>query len=42
MNFNDFYWHDAVIKNITINRNNPGIIDIISLDIEWPEGGLNN
>ena len=33
----DFYWHDAVIKNIIIDRNNPGIIDEIWLDIVWPK-----
>lgn len=37
MNFNDFFWHDAIIKKITIDRSEPGIIDEISLDIEWPE-----
>lgn len=37
MNFNDFYWHDAVIQNISIDRNKPGIIDEINFDIEWPQ-----
>jgi len=37
MNFNDFYWHDAIIKNIQIDRSNPGIRDTIIFDIEWPE-----
>jgi len=37
MNFNDYNWHDAVIKNILINRNNPGILDEIIFDIEWLE-----
>jgi hypothetical protein len=42
MNFNDYRWHDAVIKNIKIDRSNPGINDIIIFDIEWPdeEGNL--
>ena len=40
MNFNDYYWHDSVIKSISINRNNPGIIDEISFDIQWNEGIL--
>lgn len=35
MKFNDFYWHDAVIKNIQIDRNNPGILDTIIFDINW-------
>jgi len=37
MNFNDFYWHDAVIKNIQIDRKCPGVNDAIIFDIEWPE-----
>lgn len=37
MYFNNFHWHDAVIKNIQINRNNPGIMDTITFDILWPE-----
>lgn len=37
MNFNDFYWHDAIVKNIQIDRNNPGHQDTITLEIEWPE-----
>lgn len=36
MNFEDYYWHDAIIKNITINRNNPGVKDEILLEIVWP------
>ena len=37
MNFEDFYWHDAVIKNIIVNRDNPGIKDEIKIEIIWPE-----
>ena len=37
MNFNDYSWHDAVIKNIKIDRSNPGINDIIVFDIDWPD-----
>ncbi len=33
----DFYWHDSVIKNITINRDNPGIKDEIALEIVWDD-----
>ena len=33
----DFYWHDAVIKNIIIDRNNPGVVDEIGIDIVWPK-----
>src|ERR1700710_2952877 len=38
MNFNDFYWHDAKIKNIQIDRSNPGVEDTIIFDIDWPDG----
>lgn len=37
MNFNDFYWHDAIIKNIQIDRLNPGNEDSIKFEIVWPE-----
>jgi hypothetical protein len=37
MKFNDFYWHDAIIRNIQIDRSNPGISDEIIFDIQWPE-----
>lgn len=39
MKFEDYYWHDAIIKNITINRNNPGVNDEIMLEIVWPNNG---
>lgn len=39
MNFEDFYWHDAVIKNITIDRSNPGAKDEVVLEIVWPNNG---
>jgi hypothetical protein len=37
MKFDDFYWHDAIIKNITIDRTKPGEVDEISFEIKWPE-----
>ena len=37
MNFEDFYWHDSIIKNITINRDNPGIKDEIEIEIVWAD-----
>jgi len=37
MDFNDFYWHDAVIKQVLIDRSNPGNEDTIAFEIEWPE-----
>jgi hypothetical protein len=33
----DFYWHDSIIKNITINRDYPGIKDEIELEIVWAD-----
>jgi hypothetical protein len=42
MDFNDFYWHDAVILNITIDRNDPGRIDTILFEIEFPDIGKVN
>jgi len=39
MNFNEYYWHDSVITNLTIDRTNPGISDTISLEIILQEGG---
>lgn len=37
MNFNDFYWHDATIENIQIDRSDPGSKDEIVFEVEWPE-----
>lgn len=37
MDFNDFYWHDAIIRNILIDRTNPGNDDSVSFEIEWTE-----
>ena len=34
-NFNDYFWHDAVIKNIFIDRKNPGYEDTIAFEIVW-------
>ena len=42
MDFNDFYWNDAVIKNIQIDRDNPGIKDTILFEILWPEENGNS
>lgn len=35
--FNKLHWHDAVIKLIKIDRNQPGIEDSIELEVEWPD-----
>jgi hypothetical protein len=39
MDFNDFYWHDAIIIDIVIDRSNPGIKDTILFDIDFPDEG---
>lgn len=39
MSFDDFNWHDSIVKNINIDRDKPGINDIITFDIEWAQGG---
>ncbi|MGV8094868.1 MAG: hypothetical protein AB2L24_23700 [Mangrovibacterium sp.] len=36
MNFNDYTWHDAIIKNILVDRMHPGKEDTISYEIVWP------
>lgn len=41
LNFNDLEWHDAVIKNIIVDRNNPGNKDTIEISIVWPSGKKN-
>ena len=41
-NFNDLPWHDATLKNIEINRMNPGEHDIITLLISWPDCNYNS
>lgn len=38
MDFNDYCWHDAMIKNIFIDRSNPGINDTILFEVNWPNG----
>jgi hypothetical protein len=37
MEFEEYYWHDAEIRKIEINRSNPGYNDVISFDIIWPD-----
>ena len=38
MEFNDFEWHDSAIRNIRIDRRQPGKRDIIELEIEFDDG----
>ena len=35
--FNNFYWHDANIKFIHIDRSKPGENDVVSFLIDWPD-----
>lgn len=37
MKFNEFYWHDVIIRNIQIDRTNPGNDDSVLFEIERPE-----
>ena len=37
MDYNNFSWHDAIIKNIKIDRTKPGIEDTITFEIQWPD-----
>ena len=41
MNFNELNWHDSIIKNIIIDRNNPGRNDTIQIEIVWTNGVSN-
>ena len=38
MKFNEYNWHDAIVRSIKIDRSNPGVNDEIFLDIEWTDG----
>jgi hypothetical protein len=35
--FNSLPWHDAVIHNILIDREDPGHKDTVEITIEWPD-----
>ena len=39
--FNELPWHDAELKEIHIDRNDPGIIDEVCIVIGWPDGSVN-
>jgi hypothetical protein len=39
--FNSLDWHDALIENIAIDRSNPGVNDIVTVSIQWPDGNKN-
>lgn len=38
MEFNQYDWHDAIVKFIDIDRNKPGVNDKITFAIEWRNG----
>lgn len=38
MDFNQYNWHDAIVKFIDIDRNEPGVNDRITFAIEWSNG----
>lgn len=40
MDFNDFYWHDAVVKYIYIDGISFAPNGVISFEIKWPDGDL--
>lgn len=37
MKFNEYPWHDAVVKSIHIDRSNSGYKDFILLEVVWPD-----
>ncbi len=41
MEFNNLEWHDSIIKNIIIDRNNPGKNDMLQIEMIWPDGTNN-
>lgn len=38
--FNDFYWHDAELRNLSIDRRDPGNLDEIRIRVAWPDDEL--
>jgi hypothetical protein len=37
VDFNDLPWHDAILRSIYVDRNNPGERDVVKLLINWPD-----
>jgi hypothetical protein len=33
-------WHDAVLRNVLVDRSNPGHNDVVELLIEWNDGRI--
>lgn len=42
MNFNNIEWHDSVLKEIFIDRKDPGNNDVLVLSIEFQDKSLKN
>jgi len=36
--FENLEWHDALLKNIIIDRSDPGVLDNIEIIIKWTNG----
>lgn len=39
MKFDEYYWHDSEIRNIVIDRSQPGEQDTILFEINWVDSG---
>ncbi|TCC96388.1 hypothetical protein [Pedobacter psychroterrae] len=39
MKFEEYYWHGSEIRNIEIDRRQPGENDTISFEIDWSDSG---
>lgn len=37
MNFNELNWSGAYIRATKLDRKNPGLKDVITLEVEWPQ-----
>ena len=37
--FDSFPWHDAELKELLVDRREPGERDIVQLLVAWPQGG---
>lgn len=40
MAFDQLYWHDSILNEICIDRNDPGNSDTIALVIDWQDVGI--
>jgi hypothetical protein len=37
--FDSFPWHDAQLKELLVDRRDPGERDVVQMLVAWPEGG---